>query len=291
MENNKMDSVNFGATETRESNRVYINLRTGKLSETSKEQKSGFKPFTTKNASGQEYHFFAKTYDDLTCYIKDVVWHEFEYEGKKIVGWNVVLDTGEKEYVLQINSNDRPYQTIMSVLPNVDFSCPVRVVAFMGKSSAGKNQKVLLFTQNMDKTAKEWVKPKYEAKWMSRLLSGKLKDIVSLKDDGAIQEALGMLHENEYRNVALDADGMPDPNFPYIREKSDGTWSMDAWTEFLKERFETETIPEIKAAANIRGVWFQKKETAENGAVLSDDYEDLPDFSGSETATDDDIPF
>lgn len=269
------NNINFGATETRESSRVYLNLRTGKLSETSKEEKPGFKPFTTKNASGTEYHFFAKTYDDMTCYIKDVQWHEFEFEGKKIVGWNIVLDTGEKEYVLQINSSDRPYQTVMQILPNIDFEKPVRVVAFMGKSSAGKAQKVLLFTQNMDRTAKDWVKSKFEAKWLSRLLANKVKEGVPLTDD-------------ERRNVAYGADGKPDNTFPYIREKSDGTWSFDAWTEFLKEKFETETIPRIKAAANIRGVWFEADEPQYSGGIVED--VDTT-FDDAETDKADDVDF
>jgi len=267
-----MDNYKLGATETRESNRVYLNLRTGKLSETSKEDKPGFKPFTTKNASGQEYHFFAKTYDDLTAYIKDVQWHEFEYEGKKIVGWNIILDTFDKEYCLQINSSDRPYQTIMSVLPNVDFTKPVRVVAFLGKSSAGKPQKVLLFTQNLLLDTREWVKAKYEPKWLSRLLANKVKEGVPLSDD-------------EERNVAFLPDGKPDKDFPYIREKSDGTWSFDAWTDFLLDKMHSEVIPAVKAAT-------ENRTAPEREYSGTDDFDNDFISAGSLGGNDDDeIPF
>ncbi len=75
-----ISAFQLGATESRDSsNRVYVSLRTGKISEVSKdenENRPGYKPFTTENKSGQKYHFFAKTYDDLTGYIKDIKWNE-----------------------------------------------------------------------------------------------------------------------------------------------------------------------------------------------------------------------
>lgn len=245
-------SLPLGATETRDTtNRIYLNLRTGKLSETSKEEKPGFREFTTENVSGQKYHFFAKTYDDLTAYIKKISWHEFEFESKKIVGWNIELDCQDgKEWVLQLNSGDRPYQQIMQILPNVNFAQPVRIVAFMGKDQkTKKDQKVFLLTQNLDKTAKEWVKPAYRQRWLSTLLMDKIKQNQDAKKAG---KPLIELTEMEMGNLDIGDDGKVNWEYPYIKQKRDGTWSFDAWTDFLIDKMNDEVIPAVDAAADAR---------------------------------------
>lgn len=280
--------MRLGATESRESsNRVYVSLRTGKISEVSKDEnetRPGFKAFTTENKSGTKYHFFARTYDDLCGYIKDVRWNEHTLtDGTRLAGWQVYVDAGDKEFVLQVQTNDRPYQTLMALLPNIDFSEPVRIVAFMGKSASDKPQKVLLLTQNPDITAKDWIKPKYSPKWLTLNLAAKVKEDIELTED-------------ERRNVEYTSDGNADPTFPYIKEKRDGSWSFDAWTEFLFSRMEIEVLPAVQIA------YLQRQEMQASAEYIADDEMDIlpagrdnPHGSGYgdhvQTMADDEIPF
>lgn len=249
--------MSLGATESRDSgNRVYLNLRTGKISEVSKnedESRPGFKPFTTENKSGTKYHFFARTFDDLKGYVKEIKWHEHTLaDGTRLAGWNISIDTGgEIEYVLQIQTNDRPYQVLMNLLPSVDFNNPVRIVAFMGKDKNGKTQKVLLMTQNPDQTAKDWVKPAFEQKWLTKDIYNRVKNGL----DGIKKDKIKMTEDEEQsiaRNVVFKPDGSFDATYPYIKEKSEGGWSFEAWTEFLFDKMESEVLPRVEEAQTSR---------------------------------------
>ena len=257
---NGENKMKLGATETRDnSNRVYVNLRTGFFTETSPTKVQnvddvrsgkeaippGYRLFTTKNKSGTEYHFFARTYWDIAGYINEIKFHEHTLDdGTRLSGWNITVGTGEKEFIIQVGSKDRPYAMLMSVLPNVDFSEPVKFVAFMGKGANDKPQKVLLVTQNPDETAKDWVKPKYEAKWLSQMLYQKAQDL------NAGEQVV--LTEEEDRNLVFDEYKKVDLSYPYIREKRSGGWNFDNWEEFLFGKMETEVLPKVTEAVENR---------------------------------------
>jgi hypothetical protein len=232
--------MELGAREARSSNVTFVNLRIGRIAQTANEQLPGFIPAKTVNASGVEHHFFAKPYEDLTGYIDEIRWREHTLtNGTVLTGWNIAINTGGRVFVLEIGSLDRPFEHTMNTLCSVDFSKPVRFVGFLGKGKDGtKKQKVLMLTQSDEE--KDWVKGKYEMKFLSQMLVKKLREKMELTED-------------ERRNVAYLPDGKIDGNYPYIKEKLDGKWSFEAWREFLMERIYTDVLPAVDAAKAERG--------------------------------------
>lgn len=272
--------LELGAEESQGSNRIYVALRTGKICQTSKEHLAGYRPAQTKNKDGSVNNFFAKEYDKLTGYITDVRWHTHKLSNGTILsGWNVTIDTTKEVYVLQVGTNDRPFERFMNTLLAVDFEKPVMFVAFMGKSKTTEApQKVLLLSQELDPQTKKpvWIQPVLQERWLSLMLRNKLKQGIELT-------------EAEERNVARNKDGSVNKEYPYITQGIDEKWSMDNWRNHLHEAMQEHVIPNVEAANQKRGIITR----IANGNDIAPE-EDAPMHSGpapSSGAYDDDIPF
>ncbi len=267
--------LTLGAEEAKGEGRIFVNLRIGKIAQTSNEPREGFKPASTKNKDGSVNNFFAKSYEKITGYVTDIRWHTHTLrDGTVLAGWNITIDTTNEVFVLGVNKNDRPYQRVMNTLLNVDFERPVMFVGFMGKDKQDRPQKVLLLSQELGENKKPcWLQAYHEEKWLSRIIIDKLKQGVGLT-------------EQEERQVSRDQNGNFSKEYPYIVQGADGKWSWDVWNNFLYEQMTDRVIPEVERIASERGA------IARDSAV-----DDLPaeEFSGPMSgpgpAYDDDIPF
>lgn len=257
--------MELGAQEARANNVKYVNLRIGKIAQTSNEQLTGYCAAKTVNASGVESHFFAKPYDNIAGYIDDIRWKEHTLPtGTVLTGWNITINTGIDTFVLDIGSLDRPFEHTMNALCNVDFAEPVRFVGFMGKNKDGtKKQKVLLLTQSDEE--KDWVQGKHEMKFLSQLIVKKLKEKIDLTDD-------------EKKNIAYTPEGKIDGEYPYVKEKLDGKWSFEAWREFLMGEMYTQVIPAAQIARAERGDFHVEMTGAEPVVVVEEEGEEIIPF-------------
>lgn len=233
-----------GVGESQVNNRIFVNLRAGKIGQTSNEPREGYVEHKSYNKSGKEYTFYAKTLDHLTGYVNDIKWHVHTLtDGTKLSGWNITVDTGESGvYVLGIGTMERAFQHVMNCFVNVDFSKAVRFIGFWGRNQfTNQPQKVFLLTQGLDPQTNKpvWVKPGTEQKWLSRLIIKKLKEGIDLS-------------EQEERNVSRMHDGKFNKDFPYIVENMDGSWSFDVWNNFLMEQMNEVVIPNMQIAAEAR---------------------------------------
>lgn len=262
-------SYEIGTTIATTNNRVYVTLRLGKITESSKEPRDGFFPAVTHNNSGEEYHFFARTFDNLTGYVKELKWYQNALDnGTVLKGWKVTIDVGEdRDYVLDIGDKQRPFNDFMSRMANVDFTRPVRFIGFTGKDG----KKVLLLTQDRDESGKSiWVAPKFESKFLSRFIIDKLKSKEALTPD-------------EERNIARDDKGKLMPQmkyddfegtfsegYPYIFQNADDQkWNFSVWTAFLIDFTKTVTIPRLEEES-ARQPTLQRKVTAAEDEFESD---------------------
>lgn len=279
----KTDLIGFdpGAEESRDLRRIFVNLRAGRIGQTSDKPIEGYKETRNFSQSGTEYVFYAKTVDHLTGFVDDIQWHSHVLkDGTKLTGWNITVDAGEKGvYVLGIGSNERAFQQAMNLLGNVDFTRTVRFIGFWGKDRNNKPQKVFLITQGLDPETRKpvWVKPVYDQKWLSRLIVNKIKGGVELT-------------EQEERNVSRMKDGSFNREYPYIIQNVDDSWSFDMWNNFLHEQMQGVVIPAVKAAAR------QRQATNPTPIAPSEDVpnEDVPAdarYTGPSSNYDDDIPF
>lgn len=274
MDNN---SLPLGAEEAAPSNRIYVNLRIGQIAQTSNKPLPGFYPAHTTNKDGTVNNFFAKRYNKITGHIDHLQFRTRTLpDGTSLSGWNVYINDGKNVFVLEVGANSRPYQRFMNCMLNVDFSRTVMFVGFNGKDKNDRPQKVLLLSQSIDPETKKpvWIKPVFEERWLTRAVAIKLRDGIELTED-------------ERRRVEFDETGNPKRDYPYIREKNDGKWSMDVWTEFLFDQMESHVLPLCKAAADERGTQMNDAD-----ADLPTDGDDIPEYSGGPAAQDDDdIPF
>jgi hypothetical protein len=270
-----MSRMPLGAEESQNSGRIWVNLRIGKIAQTSNSPVEGFVPAQTENKSGQITNFFAKPYDHITGYVTDIRWHTKEFsDGGTTSGWNITIDTGKEVFVLQLRSTDRPYHRVMNCLISADFDNPIRFVGFLGEYQ-GKKQKVLLLSQELNAEGKPvWLEPSYAERWLSRAIIEKLRQGLELT-------------EQEEKNVKRTSDGKFDKDYPYIHQKNDGKWSFDAWDDFLYEKMKSEVIPSVIEANQKRGVPTPDDDSIEhqeaaavaaagNGSPINNSDDDIP---------------
>ncbi len=270
--------MQLGAEESTGLNRTYVNLRIGKIAQTSNTQLAGFVPAQTKNKAGQITSFYARPYDKITGYVTDIRWHTHTLaDGTVLTGWNITIDTTKEVFVLGLGSKDRPFERVMNTLINVDFDKPVMFVGFMGKGkNGGAGQKVLLLSQEIGADGKPvWLQPAMGEKWLSRMIIDKLKQKVPLT-------------EHEERNVSRMADGSFNKDYPYIVQNVDESWSLDTYRNFLHEQMKDIVIPNVQAANNARGPLSSSGSAATIAPDVALEEETAPTPA---TAYDDDIPF
>lgn len=285
------EEEHIGAEVASERNGKFVNLRIGQLAQVSKTQLPGYSPASTVNKANTVFHFFAKPYKNIAGYVRDMKWHTKTFEdGSVVKGWYIFVDSGaDGEFIIDLKMNDRPFHRVMAVLLNINFDRPVRFNAFMGEQkqngkSTGKKQKVMNLYQgkkNPETGKPETVKPIYEDKWLSNELLAKVKAFKAGKPNITFTE-------QDERNLHRNAKGEIDGEYPYIRQNVDGSWSFDAWTNFLLEKMHEEVIPNIHAAQEIRDQ--AKREEDSGGAEESEFSGPVPEDT-TPTGPTDEIPF
>lgn len=272
-----MGQRQIGFSESTNQNSKYLSLRVGQLAETSGQQLPGFLPVQTKNKAGEVFNFFAKTYDNLYGFVKKVYYYDNPLnDGTVLNGIKITVDCGQQTFVIDIGTKDRPYRRAISILAGVDFTQPVYFRAFLDK----EKKKVLLLAQDFDDEDKpKYLRPKYDEKWLSQLIAQKVKEKLPLTED-------------EKRNVAYK-NGKPDPDYPYIRQMSNGKWSFEKWEEFIHDVLKNEVIPACEAAQSRQQARHSDDQfvlDAEDNDRTADERDDFA-FADAPADDDDDIPF
>lgn len=275
-----MKGFEIGVTEVT-NDMVYVDLRLGKITQSSKTSRDGFAPAVTRNNAGDEYHFFAKTFENLTGYVKELRWYQNTLDNGTILkGWKMTLDVGEEcDYVFDLGDKQRPFNGFMSRLVNVDFTQPLRLSGYLNKNG----KKVLKITQGCDDAGKEiWVEPYFPARYLSRIIIDKLKAKEELTPDEerniARSEDGKILGQMRYDEL----DGAFTEGYPYIfQNASDGTWNYSVYTAFLIDYTKEKTIPRLAEEIGGQPV-IQRRVAAERDEGAGD----LPAFSGGDPEED-----
>lgn len=282
-----------GAAQGTRPNGIFVNLRAGVIARTTNQDMTGqpgWYPYENENASGTKYKFWGYPYDDLIGYVKNIKWYEHKFDdGSMSRSWWIILDVQDQEFILDLKSTDRPFSQTMSTLLALDFNKPVKFVGFMGKNKkTQKPQKVLLINQGKydpDSNKDVWEQAAYRDKWLSLELVQKIRE-KKITNEPAAKEHLS---ETEYGNLAFNADGSINREYPYIKQNEDKSWNFTDWNNFLMRKMKEEVIPNVEAAQALR-------DQGRREEIASQDQ--TPEFSGPDQtsasvapAADDEIPF
>ena len=273
----------LGASVADTTRKTYVNLRTGRIAQTSKEPLDGFEPAFTTKKDGTKTHFFAKEYKEIIGYITALNWHVSTFPDGSTDGgaWNVDIDTGSEIFCLSVKKTDRPFLRFCSVLCGINFDEPVRFAGYKFLEG-GHDKKVLCLYQFGTEGA---MQPIFQEKWLSQTLKDKIRG----KEE---------LNENDQKNLAFSDDGTIlkpmvfdemegtfSEGYPYIVQSSDLKWDLGIWTKFLDAKVKEIVLPMI-AEANAK-----RNPIEMNG----EPYVDEPEMSGvpewQKPVDDDDIPF
>jgi len=115
---------------------VYLSIGDGKITKRVKQPTTT--SVTRQTKEGKIIH--EEVYDAVSGHITDIRVQDHPTYGKF---WNVVLQDGEDQYILQMNYSGGYASAFLKTLPNADLSKPVRIVPSL--KMEGDKKKVTLF--------------------------------------------------------------------------------------------------------------------------------------------------
>lgn len=201
---------------------LYFSLFKFRLALRSSEPLDGYVgPFTTRNPqTDAEVISYAKFFDSIIARIIYVERKKREFDtGGKVINWNIKLIAKNKRSTLQFQQKDSALKRFLKVARNIDFNRPIRISAWAGKNTKGKDTQSIAFYQglpgqhpeNWDKVEEYWVREKGP--------NGKpIQDAPSVGADGSV---------------------MPKVHYDEVNEEYDDREQM----RFLVEQFMTHVKP------------------------------------------------
>lgn len=279
-------SYQLGAAVANTTHKTYVNLRLGRIAETSKEEKPDFEPTSITKKDGTKSHFFAKQYSEIIGYITKIDWHvsTFKDGSNDGGGWNVDIDTGDQIFCLSVKKADRPFFRFCSVLCGVNFDEPVRFAGYKFQEG-GQDKKVLCLYQYGVEGA---LQPVFAEKWVNQLLRKKIVEKVELTDDDknhlVFDDKGKMLKTMVYDEI----EGTFTEGYPYITQSDDGKWNLSVWAKFLDTKVREIVIPAIAEANDRRKPIDHFSDDAD--FEYAGEAEEPPMLT-SKNVSDDDIPF
>lgn len=112
--------------------RSYLSVKDGKIRESATEDTPGAKLRSGKLKDGSTFEKWELVYKYLSGFITAI---EYDDSGKFGARWNISMQDGDENYVLQLTANARETADFLQRLPNVDFTQPVKLVPYKFKDS------------------------------------------------------------------------------------------------------------------------------------------------------------
>jgi len=120
--------------ENEETRKVYVSVRNNHFTVKTREGEG----IERTMKSGKKV--WEKTFDRMTGKIVNVKKKATEWEGKKIVSWDVTMTDGEETEVLSLNYGSNEARCFLSRLPNIDLDSEVVLNVFPYSGKNGKER-------------------------------------------------------------------------------------------------------------------------------------------------------
>lgn len=101
---------------------------------------------------------YEKTFGSITGRITNVRKKVTEWEGKKIISWNVMIVDGEEAYVLSLNYGSNEARSFLCRLPNIDNEGDVTLNVFSSLGNDKKSRTFIAVFQYGKKVAPHYTK-------------------------------------------------------------------------------------------------------------------------------------
>jgi hypothetical protein len=126
------------------SSAIYVDIRNGKIFRYSKTEQEGTTPIL--NSRGEKKHYFI--YDYIEGHVTGFSTREEEMQGTTKLVFQVHLTDGGENYVVKMGVETAYFRMLCSVMPNIDWSYPVRLIPRIKEENGVKKSSMIIVNNN-----------------------------------------------------------------------------------------------------------------------------------------------
>lgn len=127
---------------------IFLKVYDRSIAEVFAEPQEGTKPLEVMNPETKEKVIkHVRKYGGVSGYINHVEFYNRVWNGKRFMGYKILLSDGEFECWLDLKYKSGPWRSFCKVAPNIDFSKPVYISAWAGKKQDGNTQTAFCIRQ------------------------------------------------------------------------------------------------------------------------------------------------
>ncbi len=122
------------------SSAVYVDLRNGKVMRYSKSNEPGTMPVVS--AKGETRYYYI--YDYIEGHVTNFSTREEEIAGKSRLKFQIHMNDNGETYIVKMDVDSSYFRMFCSVLPNIDWSYPVRLIPRMKEENGVKKTSMIV---------------------------------------------------------------------------------------------------------------------------------------------------
>lgn len=125
----------MGLEEYGEGNGVFLKIKHGCICQESKTEKEGYKKVEGVLRDGTPWKKWIRPYKAVSGFVDKIERYDREHEGRKFRGWNITINDGENQYLLDIPFDSKVNSRWMKLAESIDYTKPVRFSAWTDKKT------------------------------------------------------------------------------------------------------------------------------------------------------------
>jgi hypothetical protein len=116
-------------------NGIFLKIKHGCICQESKTEREGYKKVEGSLGDGTPWKKWIRPYKAVSGYIDKIDRYDREFEGRKYRGWNIFINDGENQYVLDIPFTSRINSRWMKLAESIDYNKPARFSAWTDRKT------------------------------------------------------------------------------------------------------------------------------------------------------------
>lgn len=126
------------------SSAIYVDLRNGKVMRYSKTNEPGTMPVVT--TKGDTRYYFI--YDFIEGHVTNFSTREEEIAGKQKLKFQIHMNDNGESYIVKMDVDSSYFRMFCSVLPNIDWNYPVRLIPRMKEENGVKKSSLIVVNKD-----------------------------------------------------------------------------------------------------------------------------------------------
>jgi hypothetical protein len=219
------------------SSAIYVDLRNGKVMRYSKTNEPGTMPVVSTKGDTRYYYI----YDFIEGHVTNFSTREEEIAGKSRLKFQIHMNDNGESYTVKMDVDSAYFRMFCSVIPNIDWSYPVRLIPRM-KEENGVKKTSMIVINNGDPVKFAFTKDNPNGKPEVTFTKNKKGEIVDIDREEELKFFFDLVAKAK-ANLVHPAVAQPAPSEGFTRKQNPVSESSFATDESPFSEMEEDDLP------------------------------------------------